>query len=266
MARGSGCLDRPLGMDPWICVWLILQFAPHFGQGRDVTFRRGAAAIGVGNALSKALGVFREVLFAYALGTGATADAFRLALSLVLIPTHFVTGELSLASAVPVLRRASLANPVLGQSLGRRFAVWLLVYGIVLALMLILAADAIVSLFAPGFDVTSQALAGRFLRVLGFASPPYALTSALLVVGIAGGRFGLTAVKPVVQNAGLLLGLLCFMLFRRIELLAWGFVFSYLVLSFGGLADLRRVRSATALDEEAALVKQVGLREIREQM
>src|SRR5207302_1191141 len=119
-------------------------------------------------------------------------------------------------------------------------------------LVLILGADQIVSLFAPGFDVTSRVLARRFLRVLGFASPLYTLTSAFVVVGIAGGRFGLTAAKPVVQNAGLLLGLLCFMLLRRDELLAWGFVFSYVLLSVAGLVDLRRASLATDSGEDAA--------------
>ena len=231
-----------------------------------MTFRRGAAAISVGNAVSKALGVCREVLFAYALGTGPVADAFRLALSLVLIPTHFVTGELSLASAVPVIRRVSLASPDRGRRLARQFAVWLLVYGVVLALVLILAAGPIVSLFAPGFDAGSQALARRFLRVFGVASPLYTLTSAFLVVGVAGGEFGLTAVKPVVQNAGLLLGLFCFLLFRQQQLLAWGFVFGYLVLSVTGLADLRRATSATGFEKDPGAGGLSEGREIREQM
>ncbi len=231
-----------------------------------MTFRRGAVAIGVGNAVSKVLGIGREVLFAYALGTGPVADAFRLALSLILIPTHFVTGELSLASAVPVLRRASLASPPLGRDLGRRLAVWLVMYGLVLALVLILAAGPIVSLFAPGFDVTSQVIARRFLRVLGFASPFYTLTSAFVVIGIAGGHFGLTAAKPVVQNAGLLIGLLCFMLLRHDELLAWGFVLSYLVLSVAGVSDLRRASSGAGSGEDRAVDGLVEWREIRQQM
>ncbi len=100
MARSWSRFGRAVCVDRWIFVWLGRRRAPSLRSRQNVTFRRGAVAIGVGNAVSKVLGIGREVLFAYALGTGPVADAFRLALSLILIPTHFVTGELSLASAV----------------------------------------------------------------------------------------------------------------------------------------------------------------------
>jgi len=202
-----------------------------------MSFRRGAAAIGVGNGVSKLLGVLREVLFAYSLGTTAIADAFRLALSLVLIPTHFVTGELSLASVVPVLRRALISNPGVVGKLGRRFVLGMVAYGLVVAAVLMLGANLIVSVLAPGFDERSHALAGRFLKILGIACPLYTLASAFVVLSLARGRFRLTAVKPAIQNVGLLIGLLCFMRFGQTDLLAWGFVFGYLGLSALGLAE-----------------------------
>ncbi len=102
--------------------------------------------------------------------------------------------------------------------------------------------------------------------MLGFASPFYTLTSAFVVIGIAGGHFGLTAAKPVVQNAGLLIGLLCFMLLRHDELLAWGFVLSYLVLSVAGVSDLRRASSGAGSEEDRAVDGLVEWREIRQQM
>jgi putative peptidoglycan lipid II flippase len=73
-------------------------------------------------------------------------------------------------------------------------------------------------------------------------------------------------VKPVVQNAGLLLGLFCFLLFRQQQLLAWGFVFGYLVLSVTGLADLRRATSATGFEKDPGAGGLSEGREIREQM
>ncbi len=202
-----------------------------------MSFRRGAVAIGAGNAASKVLGVLREVLFAYSLGTTAVADSFRLALSLVLIPTHFVTGELSLASVVPVLRRALISDPDVVRKVGRRFILGMATYGLVLAAAFILTAKPTVTLFAPGFDERSQALAGRFLKVLGIACPLYTLASAFVVLGLARGRFRLIALKPAIQNIGLLVGLLCFMRFGHAELLAWGFVLAYLGLSVLGLHE-----------------------------
>jgi len=207
-----------------------------------MSFRTGALAISVGNGVSKMLGVLREVFFAYTLGTGAVADSFRLALSLVLIPTHFVTGELSISSVVPVLRRASLSDPAIARKLGRQFSFALLGYGAVLAVVLILGASTLVAVFAPGFDATSRWLAQNFLQVLGIAAPFYALTSAFVILSIARGRFQLTAVKPVVQNLGLLAGLLFFLKFRASSLLAWGFVAAYVGLSATGLRETRAGR------------------------
>lgn len=231
-----------------------------------MSFRRGAAAIGVGNALSKVLGVAREVLFAYTLGTGALADAFRLALSLVLIPTHFVTGELSLASVVPVLRRASLSSPEAGRKVGHQFSLALVAYGFVLALLLVFGANALVAVFAPGFDATSQGLARRFLRVLGLASPFYALASACVILTIAQGRFRLTAVKPVVQNLGLLAGLLFFLRFHLTALLAWGFVAAYLGLSLAGLREVRSANSRLVPGQATVPNRLFHWREIWDQM
>lgn len=205
-----------------------------------MTFRRGALSIGVGNAISKVLGVIREVVFAYALGTSRVADSFRLALSLVLIPTQFATGELTTASVVPILRRTWLLDAKAGTQIAWRFGAVLVVFGFLVALGITIGAGWIVTWFAPGFDQASQLYARGFLRVLGLAAPLYALGTALALIGIAVGQFRLTALKPAVRNVGLLVGLALFLRFRHDALLAWGFVIGYVLFLALGIGPIRK--------------------------
>src|SRR5439155_3803652 len=178
----------------------------------------------------------------------------------------FVTGELSLASVVPVLRRALISDPEVVWRLGRRFIAGMVAYGLVLAAAFILGAKLIVTLFAPGFDERSQALAGRFLEVLGIACPLYTLASAFVVLALARGRFRLIALKPSIQNLGLLVGLLCFILVGQADLLAWGFVLAYLGLSVLGLHEFPHGAGFHAPSDPLPVTTDNQWREIRIQV
>jgi putative peptidoglycan lipid II flippase len=208
-----------------------------------VSFRRGAFKVGIGNAASKILGLGREILFAYALGTSPVADAFRFALSLVLIPTQFATGELTTASVVPVLRRTWLANVAGAYAIARRFGAGLFLFGVAVAITLFSGSKLLPVLLAPGFEVTSAQYATRFIRVLSLSAPFYTLSVAFALIGIAIGRFAFTAWSPVVRNLGLLVGLLLFLRFRAVDLMAWGFVLGYVGFCIVGVLATRGLRA-----------------------
>ena len=168
---------------------------------------RSVFSTGAGTFVSRVLGLVRDVVIASVFGAGASADAFFVAFR---IPNFFrrLFGEGAFSQAfVPVLSeyRAARGEAEV-RDLASHVAGTLGVVLLAVTVVGILAAPALVYVFAPGFAATpGQAeLTGSLLRL----TFPYLLFISLTAFagGILNtwGRFGVPAVTPSLLNVALI--------------------------------------------------------------
>ena len=188
---------------------------------------RAVFSTGAGTLVSRVLGLVRDVVIASVFGAGASADAFFVAFR---IPNFFrrLFGEGAFSQAfVPVLSeyRAS-GNEAAVRDLASHVAGTLAAILLVVTTVGILAAPALVYVFAPGFSAEPgrAELTGYMLRL----TFPYLLFISLtaLASGILNtwGRFAMPAVTPALLNLALIgaaIGL-AHRLDEPITALAWG--------------------------------------------
>ena len=103
-----------------------------------------------GGFVSKLLGAAREIALAYAFGTSYVADAFRVAMTALLLPTHFFTGEALAGAFIPAYRGQGGEGRV---RLVRSVVTLLGAAMLVVAVALLVAAPAFVSILAPGLSL-----------------------------------------------------------------------------------------------------------------
>jgi putative peptidoglycan lipid II flippase len=164
---------------------------------------RATATIGGYTMISRVLGLIRDLLIGWALGTGPISDAFFVALRLPnMFRTLFAEGAFS-AAFVPVFARQLEASGPAGARRYAEEALSLLLAGLFATLLLAeLFMPQLVSVIAPGFtrDAGQFDLAVALTRI----TFPYLLFIAL--ASLQGGilnslnRFAAAAVTPVLLN------------------------------------------------------------------
>ncbi len=176
---------------------------------------------------SKGLGVARELLLAWAFGTGAVVDAFRVGQSLTTYFSHMFFGEAMTGAVVPALARADTAAAVRVKA-GVTAAA--LVVTLPIALAFVTLPSVVVDVFTPGLSPDPRRWAVAFVRVFGLTIPLYCLTSIAVMVRQARSDFGPLGLRPVGQNAFLLAGILAAYLLDAPLLLPVAFLAYYLTL------------------------------------
>ncbi len=166
---------------------------------------RPAAGVALVTALSRLLGLLREILFAALLGAGPVTDAFVTAFR---IPSAardlFAEGALS-AGLVPAFAEEELRR---GRAASRRLLTWAVLAALALsgavAAALALLAPRVTRLLAPAFSpevsILSTALARAMLPLLVLV----ALSAVAMGALQARGRLVLPALSPALFNVGLL--------------------------------------------------------------
>ncbi|MBI5835725.1 MAG: murein biosynthesis integral membrane protein MurJ [Candidatus Eisenbacteria bacterium] len=183
--------------------------APHPPAGRDSRLARNAGQVSVATFLSRILGLVREQVLAALFGAGLATDAFNVAFRIPnLLRDLFAEGALS-ASFVPTLtgyvakgerREAFRLTSLVLNGLG------VVLLGI--CAVMILFADPLVHLFAPGFG----AVAGKLELTTSLTRwmIPFLLLIAwaAAVMGVlnAHERFFLPAAAPMALNVGMIAG------------------------------------------------------------
>ncbi len=164
---------------------------------------KNTSTIALATFLSRILGFVRDIVVAYALGTGPFADAFFVAFRLPnLMRRLFAEGSLTMAF-VPVFKEIKHRE---GRERAFCFArstfVWLLIILSCLTAMVIIGAPVVTFLIAPGFkkDPSTFAFAVYLVRVCF----PYVIfiSSVALCMGILNslGHFAAPAYAPCVLN------------------------------------------------------------------
>ncbi len=188
---------------------------------------KNTSVIAFATFLSRILGFIRDIVVAYALGTGPFADAFFVAFRLPnLMRRLFAEGSLTMAF-VPVFKEI---KHVEGRDRAFCFAratfVWLLIILVVLTLVVICFAPMVTFLVAPGFKHEAHVFnyAVELVRICF----PYVIfvCSVALCMGILNslGHFAAPAYAPCILNVVLITSALVAVHFRWnvAGALAWG--------------------------------------------
>ena len=186
------------------------------------SLRRIALVVAVATALSKVVGLLRQQVIAAAFGVGAAYDAYNYAYVLpgfLLILLGGINGPFHSAMVSVLSRRdrnegahvLAAINTMVGAAL------------LAVTLLLIVAADPLITLVAPGLDASRHELAVEQMRWMA----PMALFAGLIGLGFgalnAADEFWLPAVSPLLSSLAVIggIGLLWWRLGSAIVLPQW---------------------------------------------
>lgn len=171
----------------------------------------GARLIAAGILLSRIFGLVRQRVSAHFLGTSLAADALAAAFRIPnFLQNLFGEGVLS-ASFIPVYARllADGKREEAGRVAGAVFALLALVTSVIV-LVGVLAAPWLVAVLTPGFDVGTQALTTRLVRIMFPGVGVLVLSAWCLGVLNSHGRFFLSYVSPVLWNLAIIVALVVY--------------------------------------------------------
>ncbi|PTT89238.1 hypothetical protein DBR42_08215 [Pelomonas sp. HMWF004] len=182
----------------------------------------------LGGIAGKVLGVLRELVAAWCLGTGLVANAYRLAQAAFLLPLHGFVSDAINGAFTPRYARLRVDDPDEAQRLFVAMQQILLIAGVAVAAALMFWAEHLVALMAPGFSAEARQLSAQYVMVLALALPAYVLVGLYGATELVHGQGTLVAARASVQSVGLLLGTLAAWALNRPLLIAVGFVTAYL--------------------------------------
>jgi putative peptidoglycan lipid II flippase len=194
-----------------------------------------------GNFLSKMLGLIREVATAALFGTGSIAGAFRTSQSAVLIPINFLISDALNSAFVPQYKHFQAQSE--NKACNFFWTVYALfgVFSLLLTIALWTLAERWLGLLAPGLDAATMSKAILMTRIMALGVFFYISSAMLMFLAMAHDDALPMSVRPLVQNAGLIAGVLAAYLTESPETIAWGFTLSYAI--YFGWATTRLVRS-----------------------
>src|SRR5918911_535703 len=166
---------------------------------------RGAFLVGAGILLSRVVGVVRQRVFAYFLGTSDAMDAFNAAFRIPnFLQNVFGEGALS-ASFIPVYAKL-LAHDDEEEADRVAWSVFFLLALVVSALVLtgVLATPLLINAIAPGFEGEKRALTIQLVRIFFPGAGLLVLPAGCLGVLNSHRRFFLSYTAPVVWNVTLI--------------------------------------------------------------
>jgi putative peptidoglycan lipid II flippase len=187
----------------------------------------GSFRVAAGILLSRMAGLVRERVFAQAFGTSLYADVFRAGLRLPNVLQNLLgEGTLS-ASFIPVYAELleQRRHEDAGRVAGAIFAILVAVAGVV-ALIGILLAPVLVSIFLPGFTSERRALTITITQILFPMTGVLVLSAWSLGILNSHRHFFVPYVAPVLWNAAMIATLVAFAgrldPERLVVALAWG--------------------------------------------
>lgn len=170
---------------------------------------RSARWVGAGILLSRIAGLVREMIFARYFGTSISADAWRAASRMPNVLQNLLgEGTLS-ASFIPQYARLleEGREEDAGRLAGSIFALLLAVAG-ALALLGLMLAPILVSIFTPGFTGLQRELTIRLVRIMFPMAGVLVLSAWCLGILNSHRRFFVSYVSPVLWNAAMIAALL----------------------------------------------------------
>lgn len=191
--------------------------------------RKSITLIFGGNLLSKVLGLAREVIVAAMFGTGSAIGAYRVAQTGTLVPVNFFTSDSLNAAFIPLYKGFLKESKDKAQSFFWVLLCLFIILSLVIGAGLSLSAPSLVAVLAPGLTANTAGLASAMLQIMGLGVPFYLVSALLIFLGMAKGDFLPIALRPSIQNIGLIGGALAAYFWQNALFFAWGFTIGYLV-------------------------------------
>jgi putative peptidoglycan lipid II flippase len=198
-----------------------------------------AAVIGLGNVLSRGLGLVRDAVIAATFGATTGTDAFLLARTLPTILYDLLVGNVSSAAFVPVFVQHARDERQLWRLVGAIFSLTGLAF-VLLAAILALLADPLIGVIGQGFRTPEQrALAASLMRIALISVVLQGLAGVLTSALYARNHFSLPAFASAIYNAGIIAGILLLASSQGVLALASGLVIGALAQFLLQAAGLR---------------------------
>lgn len=194
-----------------------------------------------GNLFSKLLGLAREILTAGIFGTGQAIGAFRIANTGTGVPVNFLTSDTLNSAFIPQYKQQFLKSKDYAQTLLWALLTLFSVLAALIGSSLWIGAPQWVSVLAPGLESDTATLAVKMLKIMALGIPFYLFSALLMFLGMANDDFVPMAIRPIVQNLGMIAGALIAYALQDVLYLAWGFTASYI--AFGAWVVLRCYQS-----------------------
>lgn len=180
-----------------------------------------------GSLIGKVIGVVRESLTAFILGTNSLLASLRISQTSILIPANFLTSEVLTSGFLPYFVKLRNEDEERSMAFLQQTFFLLLICSLMLLGGLVVYGRLWLSILSPGFNDelidTSYFLLLIMLPGLFF----YLAGSLFSYVEVAKGNFWLTSFRSTMQSLGLIIGVIAYWLFSEIYLLAIGFSIAY---------------------------------------
>ncbi len=210
------------------------------GASTAPSVARNAAILGLGNVLSRGLGMLREIIIPHFYGATGLVSAFAVAEFAVRTLYDLLVGGMLTAALVPVLsdytrpeRRAEFAE------VASKVLTLLSALAALVVILVELLAPQIVALIGGGLEARYQTAAIDLMRLMAPALWMFASSGVLAAILYARQRFTLVALGDALYNLGILIAVP--LLYQRvgIEALAAGVLLGALIQFCVRLPDLR---------------------------
>jgi putative peptidoglycan lipid II flippase len=179
--------------------------AAETGEAAGKVMQRASYVVAAGILLSRIAGLVRERIFAQFFGTSLYADAFRAALRMPNVLQNLLgEGTLS-ASFIPVYSELleEGREEEAGRTAGAIFGLLLAVAGL-LALIGVLLAPVLVSIFLPGFEGERRAISIQLVRIIFPMTGVLVLSAWALGILNSHRKFFVPYVAPVLWNGAMI--------------------------------------------------------------
>jgi putative peptidoglycan lipid II flippase len=178
---------------------------------------------------SKGIGYLREIILAYFFGTGALVDAFRIALTAVLLPTNILAGSALQNSIIPVFQGFLSQNKKrIAWIFANQLFFVLVGLGLVLFVLEYFFAEKWVYLLAPGFNAEQAGHAVFFTRLMSFSVPLMMACSIAFILNCFY-VFKVPSLRAPIQNIFVLAGILLTVYRGKFEFMGAAFPVAYLI-------------------------------------
>ncbi|MEE4357300.1 MAG: murein biosynthesis integral membrane protein MurJ [Desulfococcaceae bacterium] len=158
--------------------------------------------------LSRVIGLFREMVIAYAAGAGAPVDAYQVAFIIPEILNHMLASGFLSVTFIPIFSAYTAKGE---EDRGWEvFSIILTTFGSLLILFILLSsflAPQLIQILAPGMDDPARiAEAVRMTRIILPAQFFFFTGGLLMAVQFAKEKFAVPALAPLLYNLGIILG------------------------------------------------------------
>lgn len=182
-----------------------------------------------GNVLSKALGLAREILLSRFFGTGEINASYRIAQTGTLVPINFLTSDSLNYAFIPLYKKYLKEDKNRADSFKWLMYILFVLISIIVSFFIGFYADFWVSVLAPGVDPKTAKISKELLGVMAICTPFYLCSAIVNYVSMAHDDFAPMSLRAIVQNIGMLVGIILAYYLNNYLYLAWGFTGSYII-------------------------------------